>query len=50
MTAAELTEFNAVVREAIMRYLPRFADRDQRPAGARLVRLFAYGHPAATED
>jgi DNA-binding transcriptional ArsR family regulator len=49
MTAGELAEFNATIRELVMRCLPRFTDPEQRPAGARLVHLFAYGHPAARE-
>jgi hypothetical protein len=47
LTAAELAEIGEKLTELWQPYLARLADAGSRPAGARLVHMFAYGFPRA---
>jgi hypothetical protein len=45
LTAEELTELGAAVRELLARHIARISDHNLRPPGARLVRFVAWGVP-----
>lgn len=46
LTAEELTEVHEKIREVTMRHVDRFTEPENRPDGARPVRLIAWGVPA----
>lgn len=46
LTAEELNEIGAQIKEIVLRHMDRVADPAQRPDGARPIRMLAWGVPA----